>query len=110
MTEGWKAGCGESRTSGLVRGVEKRAGPREICGNIQRQRALLLLNAFLGLEARPGQSFRDYGLEIRAKVYRWIGIPCLALLRSSREGATHSSPSGRALKVGRTNAAPAAAS
>lgn len=32
--------------------------------------------AFLGLEAGPGQSFRDYGLEIRAKVYRWIGIPC----------------------------------
>jgi DNA polymerase V len=25
--------------------------------------------AFLGLEARPGQSFRDYGLEIKSKVY-----------------------------------------
>lgn len=32
--------------------------------------------AFLGLEDRPGQSFRDYGLEIRAKVYKWTGIPC----------------------------------
>jgi DNA polymerase V len=31
--------------------------------------------AFLGLDARPGQSFRDYGLEIREKVYRWTGIP-----------------------------------
>jgi DNA polymerase V len=32
--------------------------------------------AFLGLEARPGQSFRDYGLEIKAKVYKWTGVPC----------------------------------
>ena len=32
--------------------------------------------AFLGLDERPGQSFRDYGLEIRAKVYQWTGIPC----------------------------------
>lgn len=32
--------------------------------------------AFLGLESRPGQSFRDYGLEIKAKVYQWTGIPC----------------------------------
>jgi DNA polymerase V len=32
--------------------------------------------AFLGLEERPGQSFRDYGLEIRAKVYKWTGVPC----------------------------------
>ncbi|MDQ3743239.1 MAG: Y-family DNA polymerase [Acidobacteriota bacterium] len=32
--------------------------------------------AFLGLEARPEQSFRDHGLEIKAKVYRWTGIPC----------------------------------
>jgi DNA polymerase V len=26
--------------------------------------------AFLGLESNPGQSFRDYGLEIKAKVYK----------------------------------------
>lgn len=32
--------------------------------------------AFLGLEERPGQTFREYGLEIRAKVYKWTGIPC----------------------------------
>jgi DNA polymerase V len=32
--------------------------------------------AFLGLEARPGQSFRGYGLEIKAKVYKWTGVPC----------------------------------
>ncbi len=32
--------------------------------------------AFLGLEERPGQSFREQGLEIRAKVYQWTGIPC----------------------------------
>jgi DNA polymerase V len=32
--------------------------------------------AFLGLESGPGQSFRDYGLEIREKVYRWTGVPC----------------------------------
>jgi DNA polymerase V len=32
--------------------------------------------AFLGLDAPPGQSFRDYGLEIRAKVYKWTGVPC----------------------------------
>ena len=32
--------------------------------------------AFLGLEERPGQSFRDYGLEIKAKVYKWTGVPC----------------------------------
>jgi DNA polymerase V len=32
--------------------------------------------AFLGLEAKPGQSFRDYGLEIKAKVYKWTGVPC----------------------------------
>ena len=31
---------------------------------------------FLGLEERPGQTFREQGLEIRAKVYRWVGIPC----------------------------------
>lgn len=31
--------------------------------------------AFLGLDARPHQSFRDYGIEIRKKVYRWTGIP-----------------------------------
>ncbi len=61
--------------SGLVRGVEKRARPREICGNIQRQRALLLLNAFLGRDARPCQSCRDYGLEIKSKVYQWTGVP-----------------------------------
>ncbi|MBC7931474.1 MAG: Y-family DNA polymerase [Rubrivivax sp.] len=32
--------------------------------------------AFLGLEARPDQSFREYGLEIKAKVYKWTGVPC----------------------------------
>lgn len=32
--------------------------------------------AFLGLDERPGQSFRKQGLEIRAKVYQWTGIPC----------------------------------
>ena len=32
--------------------------------------------AFLGLEERPGQTFRDYGLEIKAKVYKWTGVPC----------------------------------
>jgi DNA polymerase V len=32
--------------------------------------------AFLGLDERPGQSFREQGLEIRAKVYQWTGIPC----------------------------------
>lgn len=32
--------------------------------------------AFLGLETRPGQSLRDYGLEIKSKVYKWTGIPC----------------------------------
>jgi DNA polymerase V len=32
--------------------------------------------AFLGLEERPGQSFREQGVEIKAKVYRWTGIPC----------------------------------
>jgi DNA polymerase V len=32
--------------------------------------------AFLGLEERPGQSFREQGLEIKAKVYKWTGIPC----------------------------------
>jgi DNA polymerase V len=32
--------------------------------------------AFLGLEERPGQSFRDYGLEIKAKLYKWVGVPC----------------------------------
>jgi DNA polymerase V len=32
--------------------------------------------AFLGLEARPGQSLRDYGLEIKAKVYKWTGVLC----------------------------------
>src|SRR5918911_1160675 len=31
--------------------------------------------AFLGLDARPRQSFLDYGREIREKVYRWTGIP-----------------------------------
>lgn len=32
--------------------------------------------AFLALDERPGQSFREQGLEIRAKVLRWTGIPC----------------------------------
>jgi DNA polymerase V len=30
--------------------------------------------AFLGLDARPHQTFRDSGLEIREKVYQWTGI------------------------------------
>jgi DNA polymerase V len=32
--------------------------------------------AFLGLDERPGETFREQGLEIRAKVYKWTGIPC----------------------------------
>lgn len=32
--------------------------------------------AFLGLEERPGQSFKEQGLEIKAKVYKWTGVPC----------------------------------
>jgi DNA polymerase V len=32
--------------------------------------------AFMGLDARPQQSFRDYGLEIKTKVYQWTGVPC----------------------------------
>jgi DNA polymerase V len=32
--------------------------------------------AFLGLDERPGQSFREQGLEIRAEVYKWTGVPC----------------------------------
>lgn len=32
--------------------------------------------AFLGLESRPGQSFKEQGLEIKAKVYKWTGVPC----------------------------------
>jgi DNA polymerase V len=32
--------------------------------------------AFLGLEERPGQTFREQGLEIKAKVYKWTGVPC----------------------------------
>ena len=32
--------------------------------------------AFMGLEAQSRQSFRDYGLEIKAKVYQWTGVPC----------------------------------
>jgi DNA polymerase V len=32
--------------------------------------------AFLGLEARGGESFSDYGLDIKAKVYKWTGVPC----------------------------------
>lgn len=32
--------------------------------------------AFLGLEERPGRTFREQGLEIKAKVYRWTGVPC----------------------------------
>ena len=31
--------------------------------------------AFMGLEARPENSYRDYGAEIKAKVYQWTGIP-----------------------------------
>ncbi|HKC66305.1 MAG TPA: Y-family DNA polymerase [Pyrinomonadaceae bacterium] len=32
--------------------------------------------AFIGIDAHPQQSFRDYGLEIKSKVYQWIGVPC----------------------------------
>ena len=32
--------------------------------------------AFLGLEERPSLSFREQGLEIKAKVYKWTGVPC----------------------------------
>src|SRR5947209_7972276 len=32
--------------------------------------------AFMELDARPQQSFRDYGLEIKTKVYQWTGVPC----------------------------------
>lgn len=32
--------------------------------------------AFMSLDARSQQSFRDYGLEIKTKVYQWIGVPC----------------------------------
>src|SRR3712207_5119830 len=32
--------------------------------------------AFLGLDERPGQSFKEQGLEIKAKVYKWTGVPC----------------------------------
>lgn len=32
--------------------------------------------AFMGLDARPHQSFRDYGFEIKTKVYQWTGVPC----------------------------------
>jgi DNA polymerase V len=32
--------------------------------------------AFLGLEERPGETFGEQGLEIKAKVYKWTGIPC----------------------------------
>jgi DNA polymerase V len=31
--------------------------------------------AFIGLNARPEKSFRDYGSEIKGKVYQWTGIP-----------------------------------
>jgi DNA polymerase V len=31
--------------------------------------------AFLGLDARPYQSLREYGLEIKRKVYQWTGLP-----------------------------------
>src|SRR5918911_3537553 len=31
--------------------------------------------AFMGLDARPQQSFRNYGLQIKRKVYQWTGIP-----------------------------------
>lgn len=32
--------------------------------------------AFMSIDERPQQSFRDYGLEIKAKVYQWTGVPC----------------------------------
>jgi DNA polymerase V len=32
--------------------------------------------AFLALDERPGQTFREQGLEIKSKVYKWTGIPC----------------------------------
>ncbi len=31
--------------------------------------------AFMGLEPRPGKSFKEYGREIKAQVYKWTGIP-----------------------------------
>lgn len=31
--------------------------------------------AFMSLDARPRQSFYDYGAEIKRKVYQWTGIP-----------------------------------
>ena len=31
--------------------------------------------AFMELDARPNVSFRDYGAEIKRKVYQWTGIP-----------------------------------
>jgi DNA polymerase V len=31
--------------------------------------------AFVGLDARPNESFREYGAEIKRKVYQWTGIP-----------------------------------
>jgi DNA polymerase V len=40
--------------------------------------------AFLGLEERPGQSFRDYALEIRSKVYKWTGLPCTLGVSSTK--------------------------
>jgi len=43
LTDEWKARCGESRTAGLERGVEKRAVLRENLSCQPMQRALLLL-------------------------------------------------------------------
>lgn len=31
--------------------------------------------AFMGLDASPEKSFRDYGAEIKSKVYLWTGLP-----------------------------------
>jgi hypothetical protein len=43
LTDKWRAGCSESCKSGSVRGVEKRAVPRENRIKQPRRRALLLL-------------------------------------------------------------------
>lgn len=31
--------------------------------------------AFMGIDAKPRQSFQNYGLQIKRKVYQWTGIP-----------------------------------
>ena len=54
LTDKWKARCGESRTAGLERGVEKRAVLRENLSCQPMQRALLLLY--------KGYLEQDYGI------------------------------------------------